>query len=469
MKPYLLCLLLRSLTPLVTQRVSTAFLPGSRSYRLGTVLEPQPVYWKSVRRGKGDNLARVDVRWAGPCNRDWKKKSERHFSGIPWTWNLSFRHSGTIQHESNTFFANNRGQKHRRSIRIAWNRTKHQGSDVDSRFSLSFGKTSQLFGRRGILFRSQVSKQWSKNLPHNLNEASIPQDLTITVSTERSEFEIDLEEDHSDISGINVQSFVDEQEWRLHNHVETWKKVTTKVFQNTKYKHPALSAACKASRRPGFFIWNIFFVMVSRSVEATGVSLCHLLRQCSAGGFQNFMNQLRDTQHFSCSSSFVAWRSRRFLLTRSCRKIDSNFPSFSCSQPSHSNSSSIKVYQGFLTSRTWWVGRFLKKSHFDEDSKQGSKWEILLLAMEMDLKWCTKQETAVRPAPQGLCLLSSGTNTCHDMKWENPTFFAISRVSPWTATCTRSTRKKSAFEAPNQTLIIDSPKATTEESHKLMG
>ena len=87
------------------------------------------------------------------------------------------------------------------------------------------------------------------------------------MSTERGEFEIDLEEDRSDISGINVQSFVDEQEWRLHNHVETWKKVTTKVFQNAKYKHPALSAACKASRRPGFFIWNIFFVMVSEKVN----------------------------------------------------------------------------------------------------------------------------------------------------------------------------------------------------------
>ena len=87
------------------------------------------------------------------------------------------------------------------------------------------------------------------------------------MSTERGEFEIDLEEDRSDISGINVQSFVDEQEWRLHNHVETWKKVTTKVFQNAKYKHPALSAACKASRRPGFFIWNIFFVMVSERVH----------------------------------------------------------------------------------------------------------------------------------------------------------------------------------------------------------
>ena len=91
----------------------------------------------------------------------------------------------------------------------------------------------------------------------------VSQDLTITVTTEKSESEISLEEDESEVCGINVQSFMAEQEWRLHNHVETWKKVTTKVFQNTKFKHPALAAACKASRRPGFFIWNVFFVMVS--------------------------------------------------------------------------------------------------------------------------------------------------------------------------------------------------------------
>ncbi len=40
------------------------------------------------------------------------------------------------------------------------------------------------------------------------------QDLTLTVTSERSEAELDLEEDNSEISSINVQSFVDEQEWR---------------------------------------------------------------------------------------------------------------------------------------------------------------------------------------------------------------------------------------------------------------
>ena len=39
--------------------------------------------------------------------------------------------------------------------------------------------------------------------------------------------------------------------------------MTTRIYQNSKYKHPALSTSCRASRRPGFFIWNIFLVMVS--------------------------------------------------------------------------------------------------------------------------------------------------------------------------------------------------------------
>ncbi|ELT93511.1 hypothetical protein CAPTEDRAFT_221712 [Capitella teleta] len=88
------------------------------------------------------------------------------------------------------------------------------------------------------------------------------QDLTITVTSDKGEAEVDLVEDRGEGCDINVQSFVDEQEWHLHSHVHTWRKITTKIVQNTKYKHPALSAACKASRRPGFFVWNILVVMM---------------------------------------------------------------------------------------------------------------------------------------------------------------------------------------------------------------
>ncbi|KAK2159658.1 hypothetical protein LSH36_148g00003, partial [Paralvinella palmiformis] len=54
------------------------------------------------------------------------------------------------------------------------------------------------------------------------------QDLAITVTSERSVDEIDLVEDQNELCGVNVQSFKDEQEWRLHHHVETWTKSTTK-------------------------------------------------------------------------------------------------------------------------------------------------------------------------------------------------------------------------------------------------
>ena len=100
--------------------------------------------------------------------------------------------------------------------------------------------------------------------------ALLPQDLTLTITSERSEAELELEEDSSEISSINVQSFVDEQEWKLHSHVETWKRVTTRIYHNSKYKHPAFSTSCRASRRPGFFIWNIFLVMV-------GIAWCNLM------------------------------------------------------------------------------------------------------------------------------------------------------------------------------------------------
>ena len=96
------------------------------------------------------------------------------------------------------------------------------------------------------------------------------QDLTLTITTERSESELDLAEDLVEISSINVQSFVDEQEWELHSHVETWNpsSLPSKVYQTSKHKHPSFSASCRASRRPGFFIWNIFLVMVSNTKNA---------------------------------------------------------------------------------------------------------------------------------------------------------------------------------------------------------
>ena len=57
----------------------------------------------------------------------------------------------------------------------------------------------------------------------------LSQDLTVTIASERAASEVVLVEDESEISSINVQSFVDEQEWRLHQYVDVWRKQKNEV------------------------------------------------------------------------------------------------------------------------------------------------------------------------------------------------------------------------------------------------
>ena len=91
----------------------------------------------------------------------------------------------------------------------------------------------------------------------------ILQDLSVTLTTERSEIEMKLKDDDTKLSSINTQSFVDAQEWDLHSHVETEKTWTTKEFSGSQYRSPAVVFTCRAARRPGFFLYNILLIMVS--------------------------------------------------------------------------------------------------------------------------------------------------------------------------------------------------------------
>lgn len=89
------------------------------------------------------------------------------------------------------------------------------------------------------------------------------------MTTEREDTEVEFAEDPRERCALNVQSFVDEQEWKLHKFIHTWTRTREEVFKVTKNKHPVFSAACKASRRPEFFIWNILIVMVG-SMDVLG-------------------------------------------------------------------------------------------------------------------------------------------------------------------------------------------------------
>ena len=90
------------------------------------------------------------------------------------------------------------------------------------------------------------------------------QDLTVMVTSERSEQEVALIADPVEVSSVNVQSFVDEQEWRLHHHVNTWTRAMTQsdIYQNSRLNHPAFAVSCQVTRRVEFFMWNVFVIMI---------------------------------------------------------------------------------------------------------------------------------------------------------------------------------------------------------------
>jgi len=106
------------------------------------------------------------------------------------------------------------------------------------------------------------------------------QDLTVTIMSELLEREVELEDDHRQPSTINVESFVDEQEWRLYQEVETFQSVVNKFYEGDSEMcaHPSFSCRTHASRRPGFYITNFFVVMVTVSLPYID-SLMRLLQQ----------------------------------------------------------------------------------------------------------------------------------------------------------------------------------------------
>jgi len=91
------------------------------------------------------------------------------------------------------------------------------------------------------------------------------QDLSITLTTARKCREVEFFSDPEIPSSINTQTFIDQQEWKLYDHVEVSKRVSNRDFIKDKAKSPAISFTCHAGRRPGYFYWNIYFLIVSIS------------------------------------------------------------------------------------------------------------------------------------------------------------------------------------------------------------
>ncbi|ESO05085.1 hypothetical protein HELRODRAFT_191586 [Helobdella robusta] len=90
------------------------------------------------------------------------------------------------------------------------------------------------------------------------------QDITLTITTDLSEKDVELVVDPSERSIVDVRSFVDEQEWKLQTEVRTEVGLLGDVIvgkHSIGRQHPFIHFKCSAERRYQFFIWNIIVVM----------------------------------------------------------------------------------------------------------------------------------------------------------------------------------------------------------------
>ncbi|XP_013085243.1 cys-loop ligand-gated ion channel-like isoform X3 [Biomphalaria glabrata] len=86
------------------------------------------------------------------------------------------------------------------------------------------------------------------------------QDLTVTVASEFPYTDVEVVEDLENHHMVNKQSFVDEQEWHLYSHTECIQRELTIDQFDPSVRRSAVSVKCRAARRPGYFVWNIFMI-----------------------------------------------------------------------------------------------------------------------------------------------------------------------------------------------------------------
>ncbi|BFZ21949.1 hypothetical protein BsWGS_24988 [Bradybaena similaris] len=119
-----------------------------------------------------------------------------------------------------------------------------------------------VFNDKGEAFMSE-KRTVKGTFMENLELDDFPfdvQDLTVTVASEFPYSEVEVVEDLDNRHMVNKQSFVDEQEWYLYAHTECLKRELVIDQFDPSAKRSAISVRCRAARRPGYFIWNIFMV-----------------------------------------------------------------------------------------------------------------------------------------------------------------------------------------------------------------
>ncbi|KAL5019810.1 hypothetical protein ScPMuIL_002702 [Solemya velum] len=140
-----------------------------------------------------------------------------------------------------------------------------------------YGKEMEAY----IVQKFQIKGIFSENLELQDFPFDI-QKLSVIITSELPDKDLKLVEDDKDLSLINVQCFVDAQEWTLYDYTETIPWVTTKeqFLETTVVSFPGIAVSCTAARRSGFFIWNIMLMMfMISSLSITTFAVDRILPQ----------------------------------------------------------------------------------------------------------------------------------------------------------------------------------------------
>jgi hypothetical protein len=88
-----------------------------------------------------------------------------------------------------------------------------------------------------------------------------------------------LDEDPLQMSTINTESFVDEQEWKLYDEVQIIKGSVVRFFQldtTETLPHSFVSCRTNASRRYGFYMYSVFLIMVGQAGQYSSLSTAQI-------------------------------------------------------------------------------------------------------------------------------------------------------------------------------------------------
>ena len=90
------------------------------------------------------------------------------------------------------------------------------------------------------------------------------QELGIQITTERSKNEVLFEINKEHESAINTRTFQAKQEWNLYSNMNIVNFFISDIWKG--YKRPVYKISCKISRKPGYYLNNVFMLVFVISV-----------------------------------------------------------------------------------------------------------------------------------------------------------------------------------------------------------